>query len=80
VVCVGRDAWRRVNGWNAAPNGVPAIILPAGTDPRAFAWPVHGQLIVIEAACGPSDGALRDLEAVLLAYRDETVRAYPATV
>ena len=60
-------------------NGTPALttcaalVLPDGTDPRLYSWPVADQLVVIEAACGPSDADLRDLAAVLLAYGSDVV-------
>ena len=73
VVCVGLDAWKRAKVWNACPNDVSAMVLPDGIDPRAYAWPVADQLVVIEAACGPTDNDLRDLAAVLLAYDADVV-------
>ena len=67
AVCVGLDDWQRAREWNACPNDVHALVLPAGTSSQLFRWPVAGQLVVIDAACGPSDADLRDLAAVLLA-------------
>jgi hypothetical protein len=68
VVCIGLDAWQRANQWNACPNDVTAMVLPDGVDPRAYVWPVGNQLVVIDAACGPSDDDLRNIAAMLLAY------------
>ena len=73
VVCVGMDAWKRAKEWNACPNDVSAMVLPDGADPATYAWPVSGQLVVIEAACGPSNKQLRDLAALLLAYGADVI-------
>ena len=73
VLCVGLDDWQRAREWNACPNDVHTLVLPAGADPNWFRWPVAGQLVVIDVACGPSDADLRNLADVLLAYGAETV-------
>lgn len=73
VVCVGLDVWRRAKQWNGCPNDVCAVVLPDGNDPCLYAWPVLDQLVVIEAAIGPTDDYLRNLAAVLLAYGADTV-------
>ena len=73
VVCIGLDAWKRAKEWNAAPNDCPAIVMPAGTDPQAYTWPVSGQLVVVDVACGPTDKQLRELAAVLLAYDADVI-------
>ena len=49
------------------------LILPDGDNPTAYVWPVTDQLVVIEAACGPTDADLRDLAAVLLAYGADVI-------
>jgi hypothetical protein len=73
VVTIGVDCWKRAEQWNSCPNDVIAMVLPAGADPRMYCWPVRDQLVVIEAACGPSDDDLRDLAAVLLAYGADVI-------
>ena len=73
VVTVGLDCWRRAREWNSAPNDCPAMVLQAGIDPCAYVWPVHGQLVLIDTACGPTDDQLRKLAAVLLAYDADVV-------
>ena len=32
AVCVGLDDWQRALEWNACPNDVHALVLPAGAD------------------------------------------------
>lgn len=73
ALCVGLDDWKRAREWTACPNDVHALVLPAGTDPRLYVWPVRDQLVVIDAACGPSDADLSDLATVLLAYGAQAV-------
>ena len=73
VITIGMDAWRRCREWQRSPNDVGVLVLPDGDNPTAYAWPVTDQLVVIEAACGPTDADLRDLAAVLLAYDADVI-------
>jgi len=73
VITIGMDAWRRCREWQSAPNDVSVLVLPDGDNPAAYAWPVSGQLVVVDVACGPTDEQLRDLAAVLLAYEADVI-------
>jgi hypothetical protein len=73
VVTVGLDAWKRAKEWNACPNDVAALVLQDGANPTVYQWPVSKQLVVIDAACGPSDEQIRELAKVLLQQGAEAV-------
>jgi hypothetical protein len=61
VVFAGADAWTRAKAAHRRLVDVAPLVLPDGEPPGRFAWPVHEQVVVIEAE---GLGDLRILELV----------------
>lgn len=66
VTCIGLDAWKRAKAWNNSAADTVAMVQPPDTAPDAYAWPVAGVPVVIDAEPGPSIEQIHALALQLL--------------